>query len=168
MRPTALLMLTSVSLSSLALAQDHPDASPPAATTVSAEAATVLDRTLAWYAGLPGASTVLVQKMEMPGMPAMETKTRVMVLKPNRFSITEEAGSGAAMCMMAPELVSDGTTLWQSMPAMQMWSQSVAPKTLDVGETPALEMAGPATFVLEMLAPNAGPTRQHRMRPVYQ
>jgi peroxiredoxin len=151
MRLSALLVLASIATPSLAIAQTTPDATT---TKVSPEAAPVLDRTLAWYASLPGASTVLVQKMEMPGMPAIETKTKVSVLKPNMFSITEESGSGG-MGMMAPELVSDGTTLWQAMPAMGIWSQSTAPRTLDVEKTPSLEMAGPATFVLEMLAPNA-------------
>jgi peroxiredoxin len=104
---------------------------------------------------MPGASTVLVQTMEMPGMPAMETKTKVSVLKPNRFSVTEVGTAAGGMGMMSPELISDGTTFWQAMPAMQMWSEGPAPKTLNVDETPALEMAGPATFVLQMLTPNA-------------
>lgn len=163
MRLSPIAVLAALSVSSLALAQDHPAA--PAApvspatpsTAISAEAAPVLDRMLAWYANMPGATTTLIQKMEMPGMPAMETKTRVSVLKPNMFSIAEAGGGDGGMggMMMAPELVSDGTTFWQAMPAMQMWSQGPAPKTLDVEATPALEMAGSATFVIEMFSPHA-------------
>ena len=158
MRLSTIAVLATLTIPSLALGQDHPTPAVTPTTTISAEAAPVLDRTLAWYANMPGASTVLVQKMSIPGMPAMETKTKVSVLKPNMFSITEEGegkGGGMGGMMMAPELISNGTTLWQAMPAMQMWSQSPAPKTLDVEATPALEMAGPATFVLEMFAPNA-------------
>jgi peroxiredoxin len=162
---STIAILATLAIPSLALAQDHPVAQEhpaPASkqsTTVSAEAATVFDRALAWYANMPGASTVLVQKMEMPGVPAMESKTKISVLKPNMFSITEESDGGGmggmAGMMMSPELVCDGTTLWQAMPAMQIWSQAAAPKTLDVEATPALEMAGPATFVLELFAPDA-------------
>jgi peroxiredoxin len=158
MRLSTIAVLATLTIPSLALGQDHPTPAVTPSTSISAEAAPVLDRTLAWYANMPGASTVLVQKMSIPGMPAMETKTKVSVLKPNMFSITEEGegkGGGMGGMMMAPELISNGTTLWQAMPAMQMWSQSPAPKTLDVEATPALEMAGPATFVLEMFAPNA-------------
>ncbi len=159
MRLPALVVLASIATPSLVTAQNAPTPGPagtPPAAKVSPEAAPILDRSLAWYANLTGASTVLVQKMEMPGMPAMETRTKVVVLKPNRFSISEEGPAAGGMSMMSPpELISDGTTFWQAMPAMQMWSQSDAPKTLDVDETPALEMAGPATFVLEMLGPNA-------------
>jgi peroxiredoxin len=157
MRLSTIAVLATLTIPSLALGQDHPTPAVTPSTSISAEAAPVLDRTLAWYTNMPGASTVLVQKMSIPGMPAMETKTKVSVLKPNMFSITEEGegkGGGMGGMMMAPELISNGTTLWQAMPAMQMWSQSPAPKTLDVEATPALEMAGPATFVLEMFAPN--------------
>lgn len=158
MRSSTIAVLATLAIPTLALGQDHPTPAVTPSTSISADAAPVLDRTLAWYANIPGASTVLVQKMSIPGMPAMETKTKVSVLKPNMFSITEESegkSGGMGGMMMAPEFISNGTTLWQAMPAMQMWSQSPAPKTLDVEATPALEMVGPATFVLEMFAPNA-------------
>ncbi|MDP6478907.1 MAG: redoxin domain-containing protein [Phycisphaerales bacterium] len=158
MRLPLVAVLASLSAPLLVSAQETPAPKPaaaPRAATVSPEAALVLDRSLAWYASMPGASTVLIQKMEMPGMPAMETKTKVSVLKPNRFSITEVGTAPGGMGMMSPELISDGTTFWQAMPSMQMWSEGPAPKTLGADESQALEMAGPATFVLEMLSPNA-------------
>ena len=56
---------------------------------------------------------------------------------------------------MAPELTSNGTTFWQAIPAMQIWSESEAPKTLVTDGIPMMEMAGPASFVLDLLAKDA-------------
>jgi peroxiredoxin len=123
---------------------------------VSPEATPVLDNMLRWYSGATGVSTILVQKMEFPGMPAVETKTSVAALRPNMFSIKSvgDGSDGGPMSMPSPTLVSDGTNFYAAMdiPGMAMWSKSAAPKSFDVDNLEIMQMAGPAGFVLDLIA----------------
>jgi len=146
MRAFATIAITASTLtaSNLALADITPEASK------------VLDGMLAWYQQIPGASTVVVQKMEMPGMPPIESKTNVAVLKPNLFLIQDDASGGSSpMGMATPILASNGTTLTQGLPDMKLWSSSDAPKSLDVEGIMLMQMIGPASFVLDLLGPDA-------------
>ncbi|MDG1837842.1 MAG: redoxin domain-containing protein [Phycisphaerales bacterium] len=120
---------------------------------ITPEAAPVLDNMLRWYSGVPGVSTVLVQKMEFPGMPAVETKTSVAALRPNMFSIKSMDDASGPMSMPSPTLVSDGTNFYAAMdiPGMAMWSKSAAPKSFDVDNLEIMQMAGPAGFVLDLV-----------------
>jgi len=120
---------------------------------ISPEATPVLDNMLRWYSGMPGVSTVLVQKMEFPGMPAVETKTLVAALRPNMFSIKPADDGGGPMSMPSPTLVSDGTNFYAAMdiPGMAMWSKSAAPKSFDVDNLEIMQRAGPAGFVLDLI-----------------
>jgi peroxiredoxin len=123
---------------------------------ISPEAAPVLDNMLRWYSGATGVSTILVEKMEFPGMPAVEKKTSVAALRPNMFSIKSvgDGSDGGPMSMPSPTLVSDGTNFYAAMdiPEMAIWSKSAAPKSFDVDNLEIMQMAGPAGFVLDLVA----------------
>jgi thiol-disulfide isomerase/thioredoxin len=123
---------------------------------VSPAASKVLDGMLAWYEQIPGASTVVVQEMAMPGMPPVESKTTVAVLKPNLFLIQDKSSAGPnPMGMATPILASDGTTLKQGLSDMKTWSKGESPKSLDVEDIMLMQMVGPASFVLDLFAPDA-------------
>ncbi|MDP7030596.1 MAG: redoxin domain-containing protein [Phycisphaerales bacterium] len=129
---------------------------PTDAPAVSAEAAPILHEMLDFYAGLPGASTVVTQRMEIPGMGLLESRTEVAVLKPNRFLV--RAGETEETSPMpsppSPTIVSDGTTLWQAMPDEGMWSKGTPPADLDVENIPLMQMIGPAGLVLDLVRPD--------------
>ena len=130
---------------------------PDAAPTVAADAAPVLNEMLDFYAGLPGASTVVAQRMDIPGMGVMESKTAVAVMRPNLFSIRpiDEDSANPMMGATSPIVVSNGSTLWQAMPDAEMWSQSTPPADLDVEDIELMQMVGPSSFVIDLLQPDA-------------
>ncbi|MCP4758023.1 MAG: redoxin domain-containing protein [Planctomycetes bacterium] len=120
------------------------------------KAAEVLDGMLAWYQQIPGASTVVVQNIEMPGVPPVKSKAVVAVLKPNLFVIRDDSsGPPSMMGMATPILASNGTTLVQGLPDMKLWSKGDAPKNLDVEDLMLMQMVGPASFVLDLFGADA-------------
>ncbi len=130
---------------------------PAATPAISADAAPVLNEMLDFYAGLQGASTVVMQRMDIPGMGVMESKTAVAVLKPNLFSIQpiEDGSPNPMMGAGGPIVVSDGSTLWQAVPDAELWSESTPPTNLDVEDVPLMQMVGPSSFVLDLMQPGA-------------
>ena len=123
------------------------------AATVSPEAAPVLDRVLAWYAAAPGVSTKVVQEMAIPGVPPMKMETAVSILRPNLFQV-DMTGSGG-MGMPGVVVSSNGTELTEAVSDMKVWAVAAAPSSLKVDDVAALQMAGPAGFVFDLMAKGA-------------
>ena len=146
MGPLAILVTAAATSSALAV-------------DISPEAAPALDRMFGWYEQIDGAQATVSQSMPLPDTGQNVTqKIAVAAMKPNWFAVRYDSPADQGGIPGLPEInmVSNGTTMWQYLPAKKAWSDSQkAPAAFDADAYPRLNMLGPAGAVLDLLGPKS-------------